>query len=135
MTIAIGPNGKFRKDLIAAAEASLNDGKPSNDIDPNSDQDLCVLAQSPPDPTKPKEVTNAEVTRVCIRGDNMATAATVGWITTGVFAVSTIAFTTLLFVHRADGNEAVAKMRKHNVNFGVAPTVDGGFMLGGGLQF
>ncbi|MFO7564682.1 MAG: hypothetical protein R6X02_18710 [Enhygromyxa sp.] len=132
-TVAIGPNGSIRKDLLTAAQNSLNDDKPSNDIDPNTDADLCELARTPPDPSKPNEVTNAEVTRVCMKADNMATAATISWVATGVFAVSTIAFTTLLFVHK--DKRAAAKLLEHDVGFGGAPLREGGFVLGGSMRF
>lgn len=133
LTVAIGNNGPIRKDLLAAAEASLTDGKPSNDVDPNSSGDLCQLAQSPPDPSKPNEVTNAAVTKVCIKADNVATAATLTWVVTGVFAVATAAFTVLLFVHK--DTPTTAALRKRNVRFGAAPIGGGGFMAGGGMQF
>jgi hypothetical protein len=132
-TVAIGENGPLRKDLLAEAEASLDDDKDSNDIDPQSDGDLCELAREPPDPTKPNEVTNARVTEVCIKFDNTSTLATVGWIATGVFGATTVLFTTLLFVHK--DKKASAKLREHKVRFGGAPTRDGGFMLGGSFRF
>ncbi|MFV8750398.1 hypothetical protein ACNOYE_07590 [Nannocystaceae bacterium ST9] len=132
-TIAIGNNGPIRKDLLAAAQDSLDDDKPSNDIDPNSSSDLCQLARTPPDPSKPNEVTNASVTKVCIKADNVATAATVSWVATGVFAVATVAFTVLLFVHK--DKPAASAMRKRNVRFGAAPVGGGGFMVGGGMNF
>jgi hypothetical protein len=132
-TVAIGSNGPIRKELITAAENSLLDTKDGNDVDPNSTQDLCVLGRAPPDPTKPNEVTNAEVTRVCIKADNMATVATAGWIATGVFAATTVIFTTLLFVHKND--KRVAKLRKHKVGFGGAPSPGRGFVVGGSFQF
>lgn len=132
-TIAIGPNGSIRKQLLAAAANSLADDKPSNDIDPNTSADLCKLARTPPDPSRPSEVTNAEVTRVCIKADNLATAATVSWVATGVFAASTVVFTTLLFVHK--DKRAAAKLLEHDVGFGGAPLRDGGFVLGGSMRF
>jgi hypothetical protein len=132
-TIRIGENGPLRKDLLAEAANSLTDDKQSNDIDPNSDADLCDLARTPPDASKPNEVTNARVTEVCIKFDNTSTMATVGWITTGVFAASTILFTTLLFVHK--DKKAVAKLREHKVGFGGAPNAYGGFMLGSSFKF
>ena len=132
-TIAIGPNGPVRKELLAAAEASLTDDKPSNDIDPNTSADLCELARTPPDADRPNEVTNAEVTRVCIKADNLATVATVSWIATGVFAVSTVVFTTLLFVHK--DKKTAAKLIEHDVGFGGAPLRDGGFVLSGSMKF
>jgi hypothetical protein len=132
-TVAIGNNGPIRKELITAAENSLLDDKSGNDVDPNSSQDLCELGRAPPDPNKPNEVTNAEVTRVCIKADNMATVATAGWIATGVFAATTAVFTTLLFVHKND--KTVAKLLEHGVGLGGAPSPGGGFMLGGSLRF
>lgn len=132
-TIMIGENGPLRKDLLAEAEASLQDDKMSNDIDPNSNEDLCDLARTPPDPSKPNEVTNARVTEVCIKFDNTSTLATVGWIATGVFAASTILFTTLLFVHK--DKKTAAKLNKHKVRFGGAPMRDGGMMFGGSFRF
>lgn len=132
-TVAIGENGPLRKDLLAEAEASLDDDKQSNDIDPNSDDDLCELARTPPDPSKPNEVTNARVTEVCIKFDNTQTIATAGWIATGVFGATTVLFTTLLFVHK--DKKTSAKLLEHDVRFGAAPTRDGGFLLGGSLRF
>jgi hypothetical protein len=132
-TVAIGNNGPIRKDLLAAAENSLTDDKPSNDIDPNSSGDLCQLARTPPNPDRPDEVTNAAVTKVCIKADNVATAATISWVATGVFAVATVAFTVLLFVHK--DKPAASAMRKRNVRFGAAPMGGGGVMFGGGMKF
>lgn len=132
-TVAIGNNGPIRKDLLAAAADSLTDDKPSNDIDPNSSGDLCQLARTPPDPSRPSEVTNASVTKVCIKADNVATAATISWVATGVFAVATVAFTVLLFVHK--DKPAATAMRKRNVRFGAAPMAGGGVMAGGGMKF
>lgn len=132
-TVAIGENGPLRKDLLDEAAASLTDDKNSNDIDPNSNEDLCELARTPPDPSKPNEVTNARVTEVCIKFDNTSTIATAGWIATGVFAATTVLFTTLLFVHKR--NKTVATLRDHKVGFGGAPRPDGGFMLGTSFKF
>jgi hypothetical protein len=132
-SLAIGPNGSIRRELIAAAEASLLDDRPSNDVDPNTSGDLCEIARTPPDPSRPDEVTNAQMTRICIKADNVATAATMSWVATGVFALSTIVFTTLLFVRKQDAT--VAKLREHKVGFGGAPLRDGGFVLGGSFKF
>jgi hypothetical protein len=132
-TIAISPNGSVRKDLLSAAENSLTDDKPSNDIDPNTSADLCALARMPPDESMANEVTNADVTRVCIKADNLATAATISWVATGVFAASTVVFTTLLFVHK--DKRTAAKLLEHDVGFGGAPLRDGGFVLGGSGRF
>jgi hypothetical protein len=132
-TVAISPNGSIRKELLAAAEQSLTDDKPGNDISPNNSGDLCALARNPPNPNKPDEVTNKPMTEICIKADGIATVATISWAATGVFALSTAAFTTLLFVHKRDAT--VAKLIEHDVGFGGAPLREGGFMLGGSLRF
>lgn len=132
-TVAIGDSGPIRRDLIAAAEASLEDDKPANDIDPNSNGDLCALAQAVPDPMFPNQVTNKAVTEVCLRADRVAAVATASWVATGVFAIGTLAFTTLLFVHKED--PTAAKLLKHEVEFGGAPLQGGGFALGGSFSF
>jgi hypothetical protein len=132
-TVAISPNGPVRNELLAAAEASLTDDRPSNDIDPNTNEDLCPLARAAPDPTRPNEVTNAAMTRICAKADNLAVAATASWIATGVFAASTVVFTTLLFVHK--DKPEVAKLIEHDVGFGGAPLQAGGFVLGGSFRF
>ena len=80
-----------------------------------------------------QNIANADVTRVCIKADNLATAATASWIATGVFAASTVVFTTLLFVHK--DKKTAAKLLEHDVGLGGAPLRDGGFVLGGSLRF
>ncbi|GEM_PF-1162264 len=133
LIVAAGPNGKTREDLLAAAAASLEDDRPSNDVNPNSDQDLCALAQTPPDPNMPSQVTNAAVTEVCVRAERLADGATASFAVAGVFAVGTAAFTTLLFVHR--DSSVTAKLREHQVLLSGSPLHGGGFMLGGSAKF
>lgn len=132
-TVAIGPNGPIRDDLLAAAARSITDDKPSNDVDPNTSQDLCPLARAAPDPTRPNEVTNAEMTNLCNKADTLATVATASWIATGVFAASTAVFTTLLFVHKDKAK--AAKLIERDVGLGGAPLQAGGFVLGGSFRF
>ncbi|GEM_PF-5488602 len=134
LTVALGPNGKIRKELVATAAASLEDDRPSNDVNPNSEQDLCVLAQTPPDPNVPSQVTNAAVTEVCVRAERLASGATAAWAMAGVSMVSTAVFAVLLNVHMDDGR-AARFMRKHQVGFGVAPLLEGGVTVSGGVRF
>jgi len=133
-TIAVGPNGSVRRDLDAAADDSLGDNSPSNDVDRRAVDDVCAFAREEINPQQePGAVRNAEVTKVCNRGDALATTATATWITSGVFLVSTAVFTTLLFVRKAD--RTARALRTHEVAFGGAPTRDGGMMLGGKFSF
>jgi len=132
-TIMTGENGSATKDIKSAAEDSFDDEKTGNDIDPDG-PDPCAAADVRPDPDRPNEVANAAVTQACIKADNLKTVATIGWIGTGVFAATTILFTTLLFVHR-DKSQAAAKLHRHRVGLGGAPTRDGGVVFGGTFSF
>ena len=125
--------GGAEEDIITEAEASLTDDKTSNDIDPNG-PDVCAAAQANIDMDNPTDVANGPVTEACIKADNLGTVATVGWIGTGVFAATTILFTTLLFVHKQK-SPAAAKLHRHKVGFGGAPLRDGGMVFGGSFRF
>jgi hypothetical protein len=128
------PNGSVYKELIGAAEDSLNDDKPENDIDPDMSGDLCAAARVEPNPDdEPGAVTNANVTKVCNKADALATTANVTWITTGVFGVATVAFTVLLFAHKE--KPGAAAMRRHDVQLGAAPLRGGGAVMGGAFRF
>jgi hypothetical protein len=128
-TVAIGPNGSVRKDLLAEAEASLEASNNSNDISPNSSGDLCVLARTE---VNPGEVTNAAMTKVCNKADTLSTVSTVTWIGTGVFAASTLIFTGLLFIHKK--KPASEALLRHKLQFGAAPTADG-LVFGSSMRF
>jgi hypothetical protein len=123
--------GKLRDDLVQAAEDSLTDGKPANDVDPATNQDLCVAARAEP-PGEPGTVTNSAVTDVCNRGDAIAATATGSWIATGILAVPTVIFTVLLFVHRE--RPAAARLRRHGVFAGASP-LRGGAGFAAGFRF
>src|SRR5690606_15827569 len=78
-------------------------------------------------------VTNAAVANQCSRGEALAKATTATLVVGGIALVSTIAFTTLMFVHRE--NPGLARLRQRGFNFGAAPTPGGGVMVGGGMRF
>ncbi len=132
-SLMIRRNGPVYNDLIDAANASLEDDTSGNDVNPNTMNDLCDLARTAP-PGEMGTVTNKPVAEVCRRGDTLATVATASWIGAGVFAASTIAFTTLLFVHK-DKDGTMAKLRKRGAVGGVSPMSRGGAMVGGGWSF
>jgi hypothetical protein len=133
-SLMIRRNGPVYNDLIDAANASLDDDTPGNDVNPNTMQDLCDVARTSP-PGEMGTVTNKPVAEVCRRGDTLATVATASWIGAGVFAASTIAFTTLLFVHKEKKDGATAKLRAHGAAVGVSPMSHGGAMVGGRWSF
>ena len=56
------------------------------------------------------------------------------FITTGVFAASSVAFTVLIGLGKGQSGKTAA-LQKRGLHFGAAPTRDGGFMLGGGEKF
>jgi len=128
------PNGWVYKELIGAAEDSLQDDKPENDVDPDMSGDLCAAARVQPNPEdEPGAVTNAKVTQVCNKAEALATTANVAWITTGVFGVATVAFTVLLFAHKE--KPGAQALRRHDLKLGAAPMRQGGAMVGGSFDF
>ena len=127
----IADGGPVYDDLIKAAEDSLTDNKPANDIPPDSDADLCVLARAEP-PGEPGTVTNASVTKVCNKADALELTANVGWGLTAAFGAATVIFTVLLFVHKEKPGSAA--LRRRDLQLGVAPQ-PGGFALGGRFNF
>jgi len=127
--MVIRPGGKLKKDLVAAAERSPMDDNPGNDINPYSNNDLCVEART----EVAGGVKNGEMTKICNKADGLATAATAGFIATGIFAASTVVFTTLLFVHR--DKPGVAKLQKHGLTLGAMPLRGGGAIVGGVVRF
>ncbi|MEM6290009.1 MAG: hypothetical protein AAGA54_02055 [Myxococcota bacterium] len=88
-------------------------------------QPITLLRDNPDD--KAGAVINAEVANLCGDGTTAARIGTIGWITAGVGAGITVAFTILYFVHREDGSAQARKRRHFMVT--AAPTAGGG-MLG-----
>jgi hypothetical protein len=127
--MAIRPGGKLKKDLIQAAKDSETDKSGTNDISPYTDQDLCDQARQ----QVSGGVKNGEMTKICNKADGLASAATAGFIATGIFAASTIVFTTLLFVHK--NKPGVAKLQKHGLTLGAMPLRSGGAIVGGVVRF
>ena len=125
--MVIRPGGKLKKDLVAAANRV--DDNPDNDINPYTNNDLCAEARTPVS----GGVKNGEMTKICNKADGLATAATAGFIATGIFAASTVVFTTLLFVHR--DKPGVAKLQKHGLTLGAMPLRGGGAIVGGVVRF
>lgn len=133
MTWASGDNGPIRQELLDAAAASPNDDNPDNDISPDS-ENICQEARQEP-PGEPGKVTNAELTKICNKGDGVAVGATVSWVVFGAALLSTAAFATLLFVRKNDSQTA-AKLYKRGVSLGVAPDPQSrGVMFSGGFRF
>lgn len=132
------PNG-FRADLLEAAAASLQDDNPSNDIDPNASAgiDLCELASEQPvdpggQPLSPgSSIRNRAVFQVCRQGSIVRTAMLGTAVVAAISGVSTVVFTTLLFVRPRRSNGASA-WRSHRLQLGVDPTRRGlALRLGG----
>jgi hypothetical protein len=106
----IAAGGPLERDLFKAADDSLVDvipeGKPGagelnteNDIDRSQGGDLCALAEAPP-PGEPDRVTNRNVATVCRKARHWTIATNIGIAAIVVGAITTITFTTLLFVHK-----------------------------------
>jgi hypothetical protein len=123
------PNGPVYKKLLKLAEDSYDNTSSSDDVPYGAGEDICQNARKP----LGGGVTNAAVADQCSRGEALAKATTASLVVGGVALASTIAFTTLLFVHRE--RPGMAKLHQRGVNFGAAPTFGGGFVVGGGMRF
>jgi hypothetical protein len=127
--VMIKPDGKLYKDLVAAGEKSLSDKSDTNNVNPNMDGDMCAAARK----SVGGGVANGEMSKICNKADALASTATAAFIATGVFAAATVAFATLLFVHK--DKPGVARLQRHGVTMGMAPVRGGGVMFGGSLRF
>jgi hypothetical protein len=129
--------GPLRKDLLDASDASLLDDKPNNDTQPipeSYNNDTCAYASEDNLPNAdPQEVRNAAVTQVCNRAAGVEKAHFAAIAVMAVAGVSTIIFTTLLFVHRRE--PSAAALRRRGIQLGASPTPDGGFMVGSRFRF
>jgi hypothetical protein len=122
----------LRKKLLEEVDNSQTDANPNNDID-RSEPNLCAAArETPPGEPNPNKVTNAKVTKVCNQADGVQKAQLAAWIGTGIFAVATITFVTLMFVHKKKPGSAA--WRRHRPTFDMAPN-GGGMTFGGGFKF
>ncbi len=119
------PNGSAYNKLTDLAKATYDkDADPDTQVPYWMGQNICENARN---------VGNDTVTAQCSKNEGLATATTGLLVAGGIFAVSTIAFTTLLFVRR-EKSSGMAKLQKHGVSFGAAPTTTG-FVLGGAARF
>lgn len=118
-------NGGFRGQLIDAANASLSDANPLNDVDPNlpAGINLCDYARENTDPTMPDRVRNAAVSQVCNHADTMRRRQLATGITSAVGLVATAAFTVALLVHREPARAST--WRRHGLHVGVDPATRG----------
>lgn len=127
--------GPLRDELLDAARDSLTDTdedgnlNPANDVnpyDPEISRDLCAAGRAEPD-DQPGRVTNASITSICNRADTMETLNYAGIGIAAAGAVTTIVFTTLLFVHRRNPRRAAWMER---FQLGATPGRGGGSVMG-----
>lgn len=123
------PNGPVFKKMLQMAQDSYKNDNPDDNVRYGEGEDICGNARAP----LGNGVTNAAVANQCTRGEQMAKATTGLLVVGGIALASTIAFTTLMFVHRE--SPTMAKLRRRGFNFGAAPTFTGGVMVGGGMNF
>ncbi len=129
--------GSLYDDLLEAANASLTDDNPVNDVDPETVDDLCsdkpgsggALEEVQPEGTGAQTgIRNREVAEVCQRGRAIAFVSTFGW---GMFAagvLGTAVMTTLFFVRK---NPNAAAWQRRGVYVGATPTRRGATVSGG----
>jgi len=134
-------NWGFRRNLIEAAEASLTDASPLNDVDPNLPENvnLCDYARTRPTDENgvplgmPGQVRNSAVVKVCNDADTRRDHLLVSGIATGVSLASTLVFTLLLLVHRDPPRGSA--WRRHRLLVGMDPVPGQGLSLRMGGRF
>ena len=125
---------KSEQALQDAADESLTDGNPANDIDRSVTPDLCAAATAnTPTEDAPNAVRNAKMTRICNRGSGLSAGTYAAGAGLAVFGVSTLIFTGLLFIHR--NKPGALAMKRRGVTFGAGPTMDGGVSVAGSMKF
>ncbi len=140
--------GALYDELLTAANNSLTDDNPVNDVNPETVDDLCsdqpgsggALEEISPEGMGAQTgIRNREVAKVCQKGKGYAIAGTIGWSVFALATASTITFATLMFV-RKKGDEGEPPSdddtvwRRHEIRLGAMPTRNGG-MLSGGFRF
>lgn len=118
--------GPMHRGIRDAAEASLADGRPDNDVSPNlaADQDYCVVARAGDGAAH-----NAEIAGLCDRHDRMRDASIAMMAVAGVGAAASVVFMALLLRHRKAARASARATTLH------ALPLRGGFVVGGGLRF
>lgn len=134
-TLSIRDGGPIKTELEDAAASSLTDDKDLNDVDPAIVSDLCATAREEPNPDEPGAVRNASMVEICNKGDRRAKVATATWVTTGIFAASTVVFAVLIATDKSRRGGGKNARLDRGLHLGAAPTPDGGFFVGGGMRF
>ncbi len=117
------PGGPVYKKMYDLAKATHDDDDNGNNVT-YWEGDICKNAVGKSD----------AVVAQCEKGKTLAGATTGLLVAGGIFAAATVAFTTLMFVHR-EKSPGMAKLHRRGFNLGAAPTPGGGFVVGGGLRF
>lgn len=129
--------GFLHRNIESAARESLGNSSTIDDVDPGTVLDMCsdeegsggaLEVLDADDGVATSGVRNVEVGRECRKADAWGRWATRSIIFTSVMAVSTAAFTALLFVRRVPRAE-------RRLSLGIAPDLEGGAHLVGGLRF
>jgi len=117
-------HGTAYKSILEAAEASFDDDDPTNNVDYDSNTDMCATARQP--------AGNTNVAAACQRWDRLGKAAIATGITTGIFATTTVVFAIL--AHRTKRKLAYAQGSRRLVVF-AGYTPQRGVMVSGRMNF
>lgn len=138
----------FRQRLIDAAMNSQRSPDPFNRVDTTA-ADICVYNTTDDEgnPLRLDEVTgeqtmdpngtpgarNSGVDNVCRLGTHVRRAQIVAGAATGVFGLTTLIFTGLLFIHKR--KPASDAMLRRGLTLGIMPRPEGGVSISSGLRF
>lgn len=132
----------FRPRLIEAANNSLRNPNPDNQVNPMTVDDICEYNVtnedgSPlvADDTGIEGARNLGVANVCNLGEKVQTTNVVFNIVAGVGLLSTVVFTGLLLVHRKPRSPVARTWRRRDLRLGLGPTWGQGSALRLGGRF
>lgn len=115
--------GPIQKEIwqLASSSVSDTDSDPNNDVHPTRPDNLCDIARMPR-VNEPGQVRNAEIARVCDKGDRMVTMNTVALVAGGVFTAGAAVFLGLVI-----RDSRAKRQRRLSFNGGWAPGQGGEF--------
>lgn len=130
----------FRPRLIEAANNSLRNDNPDNQVNPMTVDDICEYNVTDEDGSELQAddgsgpgARNLGVANVCRLGERVKTTQIIAGVATGVFGLTTLIFTGLLFIHkRKPGSDA---MLRRGLTLGIMPRPEGGASISSSLRF
>jgi len=120
--LSVSVRVRMRDRLVAAANDSLTDESPVNDVDPSVVNDICGYAREAPDDTMPDFVRNKSVVKECNIAETQEKGLYAAAAMAGISLAATLVFTGLLVMHRTP--------RRVQASVGMTPHGGGATLMG-----